>query len=126
MEIILPHHWTKFCRKPYCAEELTSKLYIPNFANFPTIYGFLFFDKKRTIIINRNWDKIGSMDTRNSKFLVNEAIDSDWIKEIREKYKLPWNEPFYPDIIEKVILIEVSNNLSGNKNNVGPSGNGMV
>lgn len=101
MALELPRFWKKFSKRPWNIDgnDFGYSLYLQ-------VYGFLFFKGKRTLIINKSWDCIGSLDTRNSRHLTEEANELGWIKETRQSYKVPFNMEYYPDVCDEVIIID--------------------
>jgi hypothetical protein len=114
MEIELPHDWQRLSKRPFCQEQLITKNYIPKFDQFQVIYGLLFFIRRRSLLIDRNWNLIGTIETRNAKNLYTEALDLGWVKEHREKYKIPFHFQDYPSFCEDVFLIEVMASINAN------------
>ena len=103
---LLPKYWKFKGKYPYGL-----------FTNSPlnlTIYTFMIFDYNRTILLNKSFNNIGSMERRYAKLLLEEAKEKSWINNIYVNYKnIVELDEYYPIQCPLTVFVDASTvNLS--------------
>jgi len=98
---LLPKYWKLRSKYPYGMFE-DSPEYI-------TIYGFMVFDNHRTVLFNKKYNRIGTMERRYAKLLIEEAREKMWINNLWINYKnIVKVDEHYPSQCPLTVLINAS------------------
>lgn len=102
VEIELPYYWkTRAPRKPYGFDPKEEK---------SSIYIILFFERRRTLLLSRNYSVLGTMETRYAKKILEEAKENNWVAQNWENYDGGDRPEGYPKKCDTAHWIEIKSN----------------
>jgi hypothetical protein len=81
--------------------------YKNNTVNKRVVYIFLFFNRKRALLLNRAYELLGTMETRYAKKLIEEAKEQGWISNTWENYDGGSRPKGYPKKCDVAFWTEV-------------------